>query len=90
MASKAKNPTRRVTLDLCPQADSTESITLKINLDKYLVSMLKNINRGKPTKNKDWYCVAAVLFTEAMREAMLEYATNSFKGNSESKSNLVH
>jgi hypothetical protein len=86
----SKSITNRVTLDLCTDEKITETITLKINLDKYLVDLLKRINKSKPTRNKNWACVAAVLFTEAMREAMIDYAHDNFKGNTNAHSNLVN
>jgi len=88
MATKNKIANRKVELDLCPPEQVTETITLTINLDEYIVDMMKNINRFKPTRNKKWQCVAAVIFTEAMRQSMIEYS-KSFKGNTRS-SNAIH
>jgi hypothetical protein len=86
----SRKPSNKVTLDLCSSEKMTESIVLKINLDSHLVDLLKRINKNKPTKNKNWACVAAILFTEAMREAMIDYAHDNFKGNTNTSSNFMN
>ena len=86
----AKNPVRKVTLDLCPPERIEESITLKINMDKYLVDILKRINTDKPTRNRNWTFVTAVLLTESIREAMIDYSTKNFKGNTNLDSGVLH